>query len=90
MRGPAVAHGTRSAAYPSERLAVQAGRFARGSLGKVTASPNIPLWRDPNGHAHTLIGVQIESSLLLLSSGWPGFLRSWLRRRGALGAGAGP
>jgi len=60
MCGSAVAHGMRSAAYPSERLAVEAGRFARGSLRKVTASPNIPLWRDPNGHAHMLIGEQNE------------------------------
>jgi hypothetical protein len=33
--------------------------------------------------------VHIESSLLLLSSGWPGFLRTWLRRGGP-GSGGGP
>jgi hypothetical protein len=33
--------------------------------------------------------VHIESSLLLVSTGWPGFLRTWLRRGGP-GSGGGP
>jgi hypothetical protein len=35
-------------------------------LGKVTASPNTQLWRDPNGHAHMLIGEQNGGSACLL------------------------
>jgi hypothetical protein len=37
-------------------------------------APNASLWCAPNGHAHMLTGEQIESSLLLVSSGCMGFL----------------
>ena len=65
---------------------------ASSGIGEATAHETAAqidqVWVRPRSHAAPQQDVHNESSLLLLSSGWPSFLRSRLQRCGRACCGA--